>query len=142
MTKPTRKYDVIIIGGGHNGLVAAAYLGKAGKQVCVLERRSVLGGCAVTEELWPGYKVSTAAYVISLFQPAIIRELGLRQHGLNILPRDPSSFTPLLDGRSLLLGPNERRNCREIEKFSAGTPSDILATRRFSNGWLKRSSPF
>ena len=65
-TKIATKFDAIIIGGGHNGLVCAAYLAKAGKKVCVLERRHVLGGCATTEELWPGYKVSTAAYVISL----------------------------------------------------------------------------
>ena len=73
----TSKFDAIIIGGGHNGLVCAAYLARGGKKVCVLERRHVLGGCATTEELWPGYKVSTAAYVISLFLPQIIRELKL-----------------------------------------------------------------
>lgn len=113
-----RKYDCLVIGGGHNGLVTAAYLAKAGKSVCVLERRHLLGGCAVTEELWPGYKVSTAAYVISLFLPEIIRELRLKQYGLNILPRNPSSFTPLLDGRSLLMGSDQQLNCREISKFS------------------------
>ena len=100
-----RSFDCIIIGGGHNGLVAAAYLAKAGKSVCVLERRHVLGGCATTEELWPGYKVSVAAYVISLFLPEIIRDLRLPQYGLKIVPRNPSSFTPLLAGRYLLLGP-------------------------------------
>lgn len=113
-----KKFDCLIIGGGHNGLVAAAYLAKAGKSVCVLEARHVLGGCATTEELWPGYKVSTAAYVISLFLPQIIRELGLKQHGLNILPRNPSSYTPLLDGRSLLLGPDRASNCEQIRRFS------------------------
>ena len=113
-----RKYDCIVIGGGHNGLVTAAYLAKAGKSVCVLERRHVLGGCATTEELWPGYKVSTAAYVISLFLPEIIRDLKLTQYGLSILPRNPSSFTPMLDGRSLLLGPDIRDNQCEISKFS------------------------
>ena len=113
-----RVFDCLIIGGGHNGLVAAAYLAKAGKSVCVLERRHVLGGCATTEELWPGYKISTASYVISLFRPEIIRELRLKQYGLKILPRNPSSFTPLLDGRSLLMGPDERATCREIAKFS------------------------
>lgn len=113
-----RTFDCVVIGGGHNGLVAAAYLARAGKSVCVLERRHVLGGCATTEELWPGYKVSVAAYVISLFLPEIIRDLKLPQYGLKILPRNPSSFTPLLDGRYLLLGPDERANVREIEKFS------------------------
>ena len=118
MHHPAKKhYDGLIIGGGHNGLVAAAYLARAGKSVCVLERRHVLGGCSVTEELWPGFKVSVASYVISLFRPEIIRTLKLKQYGLNILPRDPSSFTPLLDGRSLLMGPDERLTCREIAKF-------------------------
>ena len=114
-----KHYDCIVIGGGHNGLVTAAYLAKAGKSVCVLERRHVLGGCATSEALWPGYRVSTAAYVISLFLPEIIRDLGLKGYGLEILPRDPSSFTPLLDGRSLLMCPNEQQTCAEIAKFSA-----------------------
>jgi phytoene dehydrogenase-like protein len=113
------KFDAIIIGGGHNGLVCAAYLAKAGRKVCVLERRHVLGGCATTEELWPGYKVSTAAYVISLFLPQIIRELKLKEYGLTILPRSPSSFTPLPDGRSLLMGADPELCRREISKFSA-----------------------
>jgi phytoene dehydrogenase-like protein len=114
----TRIYDCIVIGGGHNGLVAAAYLARGGKRVCVLERRHVLGGACATEELWPGYKVSTAAYVISLFLPRIIRELRLTHYGLKILPRSPSSFTPLPDGRSLLMGPEPGLNEREISKFS------------------------
>jgi phytoene dehydrogenase-like protein len=109
---------VIIIGGGHNGLVAAAYLAKAGRKVCVLERRHVLGGASTTEELWPGYKVSTAAYVISLFQPQITRDLKLNDYGLKVLPRSPSSFTPFPDGRSLLMGPEPGLNQREIAKFS------------------------
>ena len=117
--KPAKKhYDCIVIGGGHNGLVTAAYLAKAGKSVCVLERRHILGGCACTEEIWPGYRVSTAAYVISLFLPQITRELRLKQYGLEVLPRNPSSFTPLLDGRSLTLGPDMVASQREIAKFS------------------------
>ncbi len=111
-------YDCIVIGGGHNGLVAAAYLARGGKKVCVLERRHVLGGACTTEELWPGYKVSTAAYVISLFLPSIIAELRLKEYGLRILPRNPSSFTPLADGRSLTLGPDGEANRRQIAQFS------------------------
>jgi phytoene dehydrogenase-like protein len=128
------KFDCIIIGGGHNGLVCAAYLAKAGRKVCVLERRHVLGGCATTEELWPGYRVSTAAYVISLFQMPIIRELSLREYGLKILPRNPSSFTPLPDGRSLTLGPDAAMVEREIAKFSM---RDAVAYPRY-NALLER----
>ncbi len=73
-------YDLVIIGGGHNGLVTAAYLARTGLKVCVLERREVLGGACVTEEIWPGFKVSTAAYVNSLLRPEIIRDLELKRH--------------------------------------------------------------
>ncbi|RMF43475.1 MAG: NAD(P)/FAD-dependent oxidoreductase [Planctomycetota bacterium] len=111
-------YDCIVIGGGHNGLIAAAYLARAGRKVCVLERREVIGGCSATEELWPGYRVSTAAYVLSLLLPEIIRELDLQRHGLRILPRNPSSFTPTLEGRSLMLGPDREFNQRQIAPFS------------------------
>jgi len=112
-------YDLIVIGGGHNGLVTAAYLARAGARVLVLERREVLGGACVTEEVWPGYKVSTAAYVNSLLRPEIIRDLELKRHGFEMLPRNPSSFTPFPDGRSLLLGPDKALTHREISKFSA-----------------------
>ena len=118
MNLAKKHYDCVVIGGGHNGLVTAAYLAKAGKSVCVLERRHILGGCACTEEIWPGYRVSTAAYVISLFLPEITRELRLKQYGLEVLPRNPSSFTPLLDGRSLTLGPDMVASQGEIAKFS------------------------
>src|SRR5215211_1248452 len=103
----TTPYDAIIIGAGHNGLVTAAYLAKAGRKVLILERRDVIGGACVTEELWPGFKVSTAAYVNSLLRPEIIRDLELKRHGFKMLPRNPSSFTPFPDGRSLLLGPKK-----------------------------------
>ncbi|MGI9040424.1 MAG: phytoene desaturase family protein [Gemmatimonadales bacterium] len=111
-------YDLVIIGGGHNGLVTAAYLARAGVKVLVLERREMLGGACVTEELWPGYKISTAAYVNSLLRPEIIRDLELKRHGFEMLPRNPSSFTPFPDGRSLLLGPDKAMTRREISKFS------------------------
>src|ERR671915_127011 len=111
-------YDLIVIGGGHNGLVTAAYLAGAGLRVLVLERREVLGGACVTEELWPGFKVSTAAYVNSLLRPEIIRDLELKRHGFKMLPRNPSSFTPFPDDRSLLLGPNKAQTHKEVSKFS------------------------
>src|SRR5436305_4229379 len=112
------KFDTIIIGAGHNGLVAAAYLAGAGKRVLVLEKRHLVGGCVVTEELWPGFKVSTASYVNSLFRPEIIRDLELKRHGFVMLPRSPSSFTPLPDGRYLLMGPDKQLTYREVAKFS------------------------
>jgi phytoene dehydrogenase-like protein len=112
-------YDLIVIGGGHNGLVTAAYLARARVKVLVLERRDVLGGACVTEELWPGFKVSTAAYVNSLLRPEVIRDLELKRHGFRMLPRNPSSFTPFPDGRSLMLGPNKALTHKEVAKFSA-----------------------
>ncbi|MEX1097071.1 MAG: NAD(P)/FAD-dependent oxidoreductase [Planctomycetales bacterium] len=111
--------DCIIIGGGHNGLVCANYLALAGWKVLVLERRPLVGGACVTEELWPGYKVSTASYVVSLLRSEIVRDLELARHGYKVLPRNPSSFTPLDDGRWLLLGPDPELNRREIARFSA-----------------------
>src|SRR5689334_13654030 len=111
-------HDLIIIGAGHNGLVAAAYLARAGKKILVLERRDVVGGAAVTGEIAPGYRVSTASYLMSLLLPEIEHELDLAKHGYRILPRNPSSFTPCEDGRSLLMGPDDALNLREIAKFS------------------------
>src|SRR6266581_5491988 len=114
----TQTWDVIVIGAGHNGLVTAAYLARAGRRVLVLERRELVGGACVTEEVWPGFKVSTAAYVTSLLRPEIIRDLALARHGLELLPRSPSSFTPFPDGRYLLMGPDREMTRREVAKFS------------------------
>lgn len=111
-------YDCIIIGAGHNGLVCANYLAAAGWKVLVLERRSVVGGACVTEELWPGYKISTASYVVSLLLPEIERDLELAKHGYRVLPRNPSSFTPLENEQYLLLGRDAEFNRKEIAKFS------------------------
>lgn len=110
--------DAIVIGGGHNGLTAAAYLARAGLKTLLFERRELVGGACVTEELWPGFRVSRAAYVAGLLRPALLRELRLPARGLRLLARNPSSFTPIPGEAGLLLGP-EREACRaEIRQFS------------------------
>ncbi|XP_019473270.1 pyridine nucleotide-disulfide oxidoreductase domain-containing protein 2 isoform X8 [Meleagris gallopavo] len=144
--KLQREYDAVVIGAGHNGLVAAAYLQQAGLRTAVLEKRHVLGGAAVTEEIVPGtpralhppahylpcarlttpcspgFKFSRASYLLSLLRPQIYAELELQRHGLKVLPRDPYSFTPLLEDRSpprsLLMGHNMAQTQQQIAQFS------------------------
>ena len=113
-----KTYDAIVIGGGHNGLVTACYLARAKWRVLLLERRYLVGGACVTEETFPGFKVSTAAYVNSLFRPEIIRDLRLRDYGFEAIERNPASFSPFLDGRYLMLGADKQSDVREIAKFS------------------------
>jgi phytoene dehydrogenase-like protein len=111
-------WDAVIVGGGHNALVAAAYLARGGLRVVVLERREVLGGASCTEELWPGYKVSTASYLCSLMQERIIRELDLPRFGYHVYAKDPAFFTPFPDGRHFTMWRSRQKTCEEIAKFS------------------------
>jgi phytoene dehydrogenase-like protein len=120
-------YDAIIIGGGHNGLATAAYLAKAGKKVLVLERRHVLGGAAVTEEIYPGFKYSVCSYVVSLLRPEVIRELELPKYDLEIIPLD-STFTPLPNGDYLFRCGDHARTRREIARHS---PTDAEAYEEY-----------
>src|SRR5512147_3128932 len=108
--------DAILIGGGHNGLVCAAYLAKAGRKVTVLERRDVVGGAAVTEEFHPGFRNSVAAYTVSLLQPKVMRDLDLAAHGLRIVERPLANFLPLANGY-LKVGGGLEATQREFAKF-------------------------
>ncbi len=118
MTKTSSKqWDAILIGGGHNGLVCAAYLARAGKRVLMLERRAVVGGAAVTEEFHPGFRNSVASYTVSLLQPKVIAELELERHGLRVVPRRLNNFLPLGNGDYLLAGGG--RTAEQVARFSA-----------------------
>lgn len=117
-------YDAIIIGGGHNGLVCAFYLARAGWRVLVLERREIVGGAAVTEEFHPGFRNSVASYAVSLLNPKIIREMELERHRLKVVIRPMAYFVPSLDGAPLLLGRDEEENLETIRAFS---PKDAAA---------------
>ncbi len=148
-TEPSKlksKYDVVIIGAGHNGLVAANYLAKYSQKklkICVLERRHVIGGAAVTEEIVPGFKFSRASYLLSLFRPVILKDLNLMRHGmLKFYLRNPSSYTPLLesdpqwrkDRTSLTLSSDSKFNAEQIAKFSKKVINlKIIKSEQFIN---------
>lgn len=121
------QWDAVIIGAGHNGLISAGYLAKAGKRVLVLERREIVGGACVTESVWEGYRVSVGAYLCSLLLPNIIEDLELKQQGFEVYRRETSGFTPFLDGNSLFFYPDEARMREALERFCAETPQDVEA---------------
>ena len=125
-----QRYDAIIIGGGHNGLVTAAYLARAGRKVLVLERRELVGGCAVTEEIWPGYRVSTAAYLTSLLQERIVRELELERFGYQVDAKDPAFFSAFPDGRHFFMWQDRAQD--------AGGDRQVLAARCRGLSGLRR----
>ncbi|HVE76693.1 MAG TPA: NAD(P)/FAD-dependent oxidoreductase [Actinomycetota bacterium] len=126
------KADVVVVGAGHNGLVAACYLASAGLKVNALERRSVLGGAAVTEDLIPGYRVSTASYSLSLLRPDIYADLELARHGLRFYPKDPQMFVPLRDGRHFFVWRDGRRTHEEISRINQ---RDADAYKEFGRFW-------
>ena len=115
---PENHYDAIVIGGGHNGLVAASYLARAGWKVLVLERYHMVGGACITEETFPGFKINTGAYVVSLLRPEIIKDLKLHDFGYKTLQRDPSSFSPYPGNRHLIIWKDAAKTCEEIARFS------------------------
>src|SRR5215471_4478676 len=122
-----KTFDVAIIGAGHNGLVCAFYLARAGLKVAVLERRPVVGGAAVTEEFYPGFRNSVASYTVSLLNPQIIADMGLYGHGLRIVERPISNFLPLDDTSYLKLGGGLERTRAEFVKFSERDAEAVLA---------------
>jgi phytoene dehydrogenase-like protein len=119
-------YDAIVVGGGHNGLTAAAYLQSAGLRVCVLEARGVLGGARVTEEVWPGHRVSRASYVVSMLQPKVVADLKLRDFGYDPIPLDPEFATFAADGRPILLPNDEKIAYEQVARVSR-KDADALA---------------
>ena len=128
-----QQQDVLVIGGGHNGLVCAAYLAAAGLKVRVLERRHIVGGAAVTEEFHPGFRNSVASYTVSLLNPAVIRDLRLAEHGLRVVERPYANFLPLPDGRSFRLGGGHTE--AEIAKFA---PGDVPRWADRADGFMGR----
>jgi phytoene dehydrogenase-like protein len=132
------RYDVLVVGGGHNGLTAAAYLARAGRRVAVLERRGILGGACVTEEVWPGRRVSRASYVVSMLNPRIVADLELKRFGYAAVPLDPSFATFAADGQPMLFYDDDRDTHASVARVSR---HDAEAMSGF-NGVMERAAEF
>jgi phytoene dehydrogenase-like protein len=142
-----KRYDAVIVGGGHNGLACAAYLAKAGRSVLVLERRPMVGGAAVTEEVFPGFKFTVCSYVVSLLRPWLWRELELARHGLSLIPLE-CSYTPALDGPGLCRWPDPDQTRAEISRYSVRDAENYPAfgkamgrLARFARHFIDQQAP-
>src|SRR5258708_20878397 len=127
-------FDVIILGGGHNGLVCASYLAGAGLKTLVLEKREILGGACATEELFPGYRFSSCSYFCCLFQDKVIEDLKLRDHGFHVFQIDPWRFLPLPEGNRVLLWKDDARTQAELGRFS---PKDAASYLKWKDFWKR-----
>src|ERR687893_1292102 len=130
MASDSLQHDAVVVGGGHNGLVCAAYLARAGMKTVVLERRQLVGGAAVTEEVWPGFGVSTASYVVSLMSATVVRELDLSRYGYHVYPLDPAYFAPFPDGSGFLLWDDPGLAAEEIGKVNVRDGQTYLEYNR------------
>lgn len=136
-----RTRDVVVIGGGHNGLIAAAYLAKAGRDVLVLERRPLLGGAAVTEEVIPGFRASACSYVLGMLRPQVLNELELKKHGLVTYQTDVSNSMLYKDGRSLVLWKDLDRNLRELDKLHPGDAEGFVRLGAYMQRFAELMAP-
>jgi phytoene dehydrogenase-like protein len=134
-----KEYDAVVVGAGHNGLTAAAYLARAGLDCLVLERRGLVGGCCVTEEIAPGCRASTTSYIASMLRPEVIRDLALGSHGLCMVPCSPALFVPFQDGTCLPWWPERERTLQEIERVS---PRDAATFARIDDELKKLARYF
>ncbi len=137
----SKNYDAIIIGGGHNGLTAAAYLAKAGRSVMVFEQSHILGGAAASDEIYPGFKYTLYSYVVSLLSPSVISDLNLHKHGLNLIPLN-GSFTPLENGDCLQLPDDDARVYEEISRFSRKDAEAYFKFGEFMTDLARTMKPF
>ncbi|MGB3635423.1 MAG: NAD(P)/FAD-dependent oxidoreductase [Rubrobacteraceae bacterium] len=137
----SRRYDAIVIGSGHNGLISAGYLARSGKKVLVLERREVIGGATVTEEAFPGYRLSTCSYVCNLLLPEVVRDLELKRHGYDVRAFDPQLFTPFPDGQHIMLHLDDAKTAEQISKFSKKDAAAYEAYWAMWNRIISRMKP-